>query len=352
MASASPSAATLAPSTAIRALDARLLGPDSLAGLAFDKTGNLYVSQCQGNYAAIDRIDSSGRMTVFAGTGVAGYSGDGGPASSAQFYCPYGMTFGPDGALYVADNVNNRIRRIDAAGTVTTAAGSGPTGLGQGSLSGDGGPATRATLQKPTAVVFDRAGDLYISDRFNNRIRKVDTKGTISTIAGNGTTASSKDGVLGTRTGIDTPYGVAADAKGDVIFVDGANMRVRMVDPHGIITTIAGTGKDASTGDGGPATKAAIEPQYVAFDAAGNLYVSDDYSRSLRRIDRRGTITTVAGGGTAGLPQDGMSALKATFPDITSPTLDGAGNLYVTDLTSIYRIDKNGIVTRVAGKRD
>jgi sugar lactone lactonase YvrE len=261
------------------------------------------------------------------------------------------MAFGPDGALYVADNVNNRIRRIDAAGTVTTTVGSGPTGLGRGSFSGDGGPATGATLQKPTAIAFDRTGNLFISDRFNNRIRKVDKKAAISTIAGDGTTGASMDGVLGTSTGIDTPYGVAADTKGDVIFVDGANMRVRMVDPQGIIATVAGTGTDASTGDGGPATKAAIEPQYVALDAAGNVYVTDDFSRSVRRIDRHGVITTIAGNGAAGPLRDGMPALLAHFDSVSSPTFDRAGNLYVTDLTSVYRIDKGGLLTRVAGKR-
>ena len=124
-----------------------------------------------------------------------------------------------------------------------------------------------------------------------------------------------------------------------------------MIDRRGIITTIAGTGNDASTGDGGPATKAAIEPQHIAIDLAGNLYVTDDFARSLRRIDRDGIITTIAGNGDAGPPQDGMPALKATFAVMSSPAFDSAGNLYVTDLTSVYRIDKNGVLTRVAGKR-
>ena len=193
--------------------------------------------------------------------------------------------------LYVADHINNRVRRIDTAGTITTIAGSGPAGFGPRLRLGDGGPATIATLQKPTAVAFDSAGDLYISDRDNNRIRKVDTHGIISTVAGDGDTGFSKDGVLGSKASLNTPYGVVVDARGDVIFVDGGNQRVRTIDAHGILTTLAGTGVDASTGDGGLATKAAIEPQYVALDAAGNLYVTDDFSRSLRRIDRHGIIT-------------------------------------------------------------
>jgi streptogramin lyase len=261
------------------------------------------------------------------------------------------MAFGPDGALYVADHINNRVRRIDTAGIITTIAGSGPAGLDLGSFSGDGGQATSATLQEPTAVAFDSAGNLYISDRDNNRIRKVDPHGVISTIAGNGEPSSRNDGVLGTETSLRTPYGVVADAKGDVILVDGYDQLVRMVDPHGIISTIAGTGVDASTGDGGLATKAAIEPQYVAVDAAGNLYVTDDFSRSLRRIDRRGIITTVAGNGDSGPPRDGLPARMATFAVMSSPAFDGAGNLYVTDLTSVYRIDESCTLTRVAGKR-
>ena len=348
----SPTAtATSTPSTT-RALDAHLVGSDGAVNLAVDAAGTLYVSQCLWTYAAIHRIDATGMMTIYAGTGEPGYTGDGGPATSAQLFCPLGMAFGPDGALYFADHINNRIRRIDAAGIITTIAGSGPAGLNLGSFSGDGGQATKATLQEPTAVAFDKAGNLYISDRDNNRVRKVDRKGIISTIAGDDTAGYSGDGALGSRASIDQPAGLVVDARGDVIFVDSDNLRVRKVDPRGIITTIAGTGWNASTGDRGPATKAEIAPGDVALDSADNLYVTDDASHSLRRIDRRGTITTVVGNGTAGVPEDGMAALKAPFARASSPTFDKAGNLYVTDLTSVYRIDKSGIVTRVAGKRD
>lgn len=328
-----------------------MLPGEGLVSLAFDAAGNLYVSECSWTYAAIQRIDPDGMLTPFAGTGVPGYSGDGGPATAAQLFCPRGMAVGPDGSMYVGDHVNNRVRRIDGAGIITTVAGSGPVGVNMGSFSGDGGPATLATLQEPEQVAFDRAGNLYVGDRDNDRIRKVDSNGVIGTIAGNGQPGYSGDGFLGSEASINRPYGVVVDAEGNVYFADGANMRVRMVDRHGIITTIAGTGVDASTGDGGPAIEAAIEPGDLLADASGNVYVTDDASHTLRRIDRYGTITTVIGSGKAGVPKDGTPALQASFDALGGPAMDSAGNLYVTDLTSVYRIDTKGIVTRIAGKR-
>ncbi len=350
-ASAPGSAVAVVPPAPIRALDAKLPGDGGLVGLAFDAIGNLYVSECAWTYAAIQRIDAAGMMTPFAGTGIPGFSGDGGPATAAQVYCPRGMAFGSDGSMYVGDHINNRVRRIDTAGIITTVAGSGPAGLGLGSFSGDGGPATEATLQEPEQVSLDRVGNLYIGDRDNARIRRIDTAGIISTVAGNGHPGYSGDGDLGSLAAINTPYGVAVDAAGNVIFADGANMRVRMIDRDGTITTIVGTGVDASSGDGGPATNAAIEPSDLLVDPSGNLYVTDDASHRLRRIDTTGIISTVVGSGESGVPRDGMSALLAPFDAIASPAMDLAGNLYVTDVWSVYRIDANGIITRVAGKR-
>ena len=173
----------------VPALGASLAGP---GGLVIDADGNLYVSEC-GGQSVIDRIDPAGLLTRFAGTGAFDFAGDGGPATQAAIDCPVGMAFGPDGALYFADHASNRVRRIDRGGIITTVAGSGPAGIGQGSFSGDGGSAVDATLQEPTDVAFDRAGNLYIADRDNLRVRRVDPQGVITTVAGNGSRGFSGD---------------------------------------------------------------------------------------------------------------------------------------------------------------
>lgn len=318
----------------IPALGARLVDP---IGLVVDGAGNLYVSDCwEPTDSSIFRIDPRGRFSTFAGTGFADFSGDGGPATAADLHCPLGMAIGPDGALYFADHANNRIRRIDAKGIITTVAGSGPSGVNQGSFSGDGGPATAATLREPYGVALDRSGNLFISDRDNNRIRKVDKNGIISTLAGNGKPGFSGDGVLGSQTSVDYPLGIITDGKGNVLFADANNKRIRMIDGNGIITTIAGTGKNAATGDGGPATKASLaDPENLVFDSSGNLYVTDTVYNTLRRIDRHGIISTLSS-------HRGGNGLA----------IDTAGNLYVTDAgqNSVYRIDTKGVTTLVAGK--
>ena len=185
-------------------------------------------------------------------------------------------------------------------------------------------------------VAFDHTGNLYISDRDNERIRKVDTAGVISTIAGDGSAGYSGDGVLGTKTSISFPLGITVDPHGDVVFGDADNKRIRMIDSHGIITTIAGTGKNKATGDGGPATKAALaDPENVVFDAAGNLFITDTVFDHIRRVDGHGVITTLASHkGGNGLAID----------RVRKPVRDQLG------ANAVYRIDPKGIVTLIAGK--
>ncbi len=339
-----PSAAQVSP---VPALEATLSGP---VGLVFDATGNLYVSQCSSDRSVIDRIDRQGQLTRFAGAGPIAFAGDGGPAISAALGCPVGMAFGPDGALYVADHANNRVRRIDRAGIITTIAGSGPAGVNQGSFSGDGGPAVLATLQEPWDVTFDREGALFIADRDNQRIRKIDRTGVISTVAGDGTRQFAGDGGPATSASLATPLGVAFDAAGGLLIANSGNQRIRRVDPTGIISTYAGTGTEGTAGDGGPASAAAIAaPNDLAFDRGGALLLSA--GSRIRRIDRLGLISTIAGKDGIGQRVDGIPATQASFGEIGSLAVDELGNLFLADgLSAVYRIDPQGILTRFAGK--
>jgi hypothetical protein len=225
---------------------------------------------------------------------------------------------------------------VDVNGIITTVAGDGTFSAG-----GDGGPAISAQLNHPLSVTLDAAGDLYIADTSNNRIRKVDTNGIIITVAGNGTAGFSGDGGLATNAGLNLPQGVAVDAAGNLYFADTWDMRVRKVDTNGIITTVAGNGSHGFSGNGGPATSAELfRPSGVAVDAAGNLYIADADNDRIRKVDVNGTISTVAGNGVYGFSGDGGPATQAElyqsspFPwgvILFSVADDGPGNLYIAD---------------------
>ena len=346
--SLTPTQVTATPSPML-ATAAKLGSPTSLV---FDSDGNLYVSECTGTFGAknhILKIDPVGMLTIFAGQGPADFSGDGGAALSAFLYCPWGLAFAPDGSLYMADHGANRVRRIDVDGIITTVVGSGPIGIDAGSFSGDGGPATQATLQEPTEIAFDVEGNLYISDRDNDRIRKVDTNGIITTVAGNGESGLSADGGQATAGPIDDPAGLAFDSEGRLFFSDSNNFRIRRIDKNGILTTVAGNGDSKFSGDGGQATAAGIVPGNLAFDSEGNLYIVD--GNRIRMIDKNGIITTVAGNATTGSLDDGGPAIDATLFSPIALAFDAEGNLYITeDATSrVRKIDQNGIITTVVG---
>ena len=351
IATAAPSlvvAGIASPAPPIPAVEARLSVP---VGLVFDAAGNLYVSQCCLGQSVIDRVDPSGALTPFAGSGPLDFAGDGGPATLAEINCPVGMAFGPDGALYFADHADNRVRRIDRAGIITTIAGSGPAGVDQGSFSGDGGPAFEATLKEPWDVAFDREGNLFIADRDNSRVRRVDPNGVISTVAGDGERRFAGDGGPAVHASLSEPLGVAIDAAGDLLIADSGNNRVRKVDRNGTINTIAGTGAHGSFGDGGPATAATLSLiDDLAFDARGALLVGTGVG--IRRVDVAGAISTIAGAGKIGPPPDGTPAIDARFGEIHGLAVDERGNLFVADgYRSVYRIDTNGVLTLFAGKR-
>ena len=267
----------------------RLVSPN---GLALDLQGNLYISDI-GTHQ-IYKLTGQSKLMVVAGTGEPGFSGDGGPAAKAQFFAPHDIAFDAQGNLIVADSLNHRIRRIDKSGVTTTIAGTGAAGY-----TGDGGPAAAAQLNGPQSVTFDREGALLIADTYNSVIRRIDPTGTITTIAGSAPGLSG-DGGPALSALINLPFDAVAGPDGAVYIADGANSRIRRAGPDGKINTIAGFGSGSGSGgagysgDGGPADKARLfSPTSLRFDSHGALYISDSGNGKIRVI-RDGTITTLA----------------------------------------------------------
>ncbi|MCK9929381.1 protein kinase [Frankia sp. Mgl5] len=284
-----------------------------------------------------------------AGTGQAGFSGDGGPAAQATLNHPYGPAVDAAGAIYVPDFDNHRVRRIGPDGTITTVAGTGQAGF-----SGDGGPATAAMLNSPAAVAVGPDGTLYIVDTFNVRVRRVGTDGIITTIAGSGERPwnPDDDGGPATSAALWYPSGIAVDPAGGILIADNANDLIRRVDTAGIITTVVGRFGFGWWGDGGPAAEAmASKPFSVACDREGRIYIADSYNHRIRRIDLDGVIETIAGTGVPGFSGDGGKATAATLRNPRGVAVDAAGNVYVTDASNnrIRRIDPAGIITTIAG---
>ena len=299
---------------------------------------------------AIFAADASAQtITTVAGNGSAGYSGDGGPATSAQLNAPFGVAVDGSGNIYIAEWSNHRVRKVSASGVITTIAGVGIAGFG-----GDGGPATDAALNSPEGVAVDSAGNVYIADSFNNRIRKIDTSGRITTVAGNGDSGYTGDGAA-TQVGLNDPSGVAVDNSGNIYIADNSNHRIRKVS-GGTITTIAGNGIGGFSGDGGPATSAQLyNPTHLALDRAGNLYIADYSNNRVRKISTSGTITTVAGTATpnnqGGYSGDAGPATSAQFNKPAGVVVDAAGNLYIADANNdrVRKVSTSGIVTTLAG---
>ena len=318
---------------------ARLFFP---AGVAVDGAGNLFIAD-QGNYR-IRKVDTAGVITTVAGTGTRGFSGDGGPAADATLTQPFGVAVDGAGNLFFADEGNHRIRKVDAAGVITTVAGTGERG--------DGGPAVNAPLDRPSDVAADGAGNLFIADTWNQRIRKVDTAGVITTVAGTGTRGFSGDGGPAAAARLNHPGGVAVDGADNLFIADWGARRIRKVDTAGVITTVAGTGRSGFSGDGGPATTARLNcPCGVAVDGAGNLFIADEGTHRIRKVDAAGVITTVAGTGTSGFSGDGGPAVNAHLDRPSDVAVDGAGNLFIADQGNyrIRKVDTAGVITTVAG---
>ena len=324
---------------------------DEPRGVAVDGSGNLHIADTS-NRRIRKVTASTGFISTVAGT-TQGFGGDGGSATAAQLLQPQGVALDGSGNLYIADSFSNRIRKVDSSGNISTVA---------GGASGDGGAAVAAQLNFPDGVAPDGSGNLYIADTFNNRIRKVDSSGNISTVAGTGTSGFSGDGGAAGAAQLNQPQGVALDGSGNLYFADSNNNRIRKIATvpgfsagilsSGVITTVAGTGTSGFSGDGGAATAAQLgAPRSVALDGAGNLYIADWSDNRIRKVDSSGNISTVAGTGTSGFSGDGAAATAAqlNWPRGVAP--DGSGNLYIADTFNhrIRKVNSSGIITTVAG---
>ncbi|HIJ50507.1 MAG TPA: hypothetical protein HPP54_05565 [Nitrospinae bacterium] len=315
-------------------------------GIAVDKKGNVYIAMRDNNI--ISRIDLKGNMTIYVGTGSSGFSGDGGKATEARLNVPAGLAFDKSGNLYIADRNNNRIRKVDTSGTITTIAGTRTAGF-----SGDGGLATQAQLNLPSGVALDGKGNIFISDRSNNRIRVIDSKGKIRTYAGSGNDGFSGDNGPALKASIDRPFGIALDRKGNLYIADRRNNRVRKVNTQGIITTVAGDGGYFMMGDNGPAYRASIAgPTGVVVDDQGTLYIADRENNRIRAVDSQGMISTVVGTGQQDYNGDSEVARDTNLHLPFGVALNPDGKLLVVD-RSHYRIRsidlKRGSVKTIAG---
>lgn len=336
-------------------------------GMVFGPDGAFYF--VDGGNDQVDRMDASGRVTVVAGVGpfqgdltikdhgwsMAGYTGDGGPAVDAQLRFPSALAFDAQGNLYITDHLNDAIRKVDANGIITTVAGVGPLATwvrgpwvpGVQPKGGDGGPATQGVLDTPWGITFDAQGNLYIADQGHDAIRKVDTNGIITTVAGSGVRGYSGDGGPATKAKLNQPLGVVFDAAGNMYIADENNSAIRKVDANGIITTVGGTGALGCSGNGGPATAAPIQnPHGIGFGPDGALYISEGECNAVRKIDAGGALLPVLGTGTAGCAGlDGSSAVTA---EVSGPdenlTFDARGNMYVgvPDCGVVVEVDTAG----------
>jgi len=311
---------------------------DAPANVAVDAAGNLYITDYLNH---VVRKVAAGIITTVAG-GPQGFIGNNGAALSAQLFRPTSSATGPAGETYIVDELHNVVRKV-ANGVITTVAGTGVPGY-----SGDNGAATSATLNSPWGVVVDGAGNLYISDSGNNAIRKV-TGGVITTVAGNGIAGSTGDGGAATSATLNLPAGITVDAAGSLYIADSGNSRVRVVS-NGVISNFAGNGAEAYTGDGLSATSASLfNPEDVKVDSAGNVYIADQQNNVIRKVTG-GIISTVAGNGTATFGGDNGPATSAQLNAPSGVALDSAGNLIIADTNNnVIRKVSSGVITTIAG---
>jgi Concanavalin A-like lectin/glucanases superfamily/Immunoglobulin domain/Regulator of chromosome condensation (RCC1) repeat len=309
----------------IAATSSRLNLMDPPCGVTVDILGNLFVADTANN--RIRKVNTNGVIMTVAGNGTAGYTGNGGAATNASFSSPAGIVVDASGNLFIADWGNNVIRKVATNGIITAVAGTGTAGY-----SGDGGLALNATLKGPNGIAVDAFGNLFIADTDNNRIRKVNTNGIIATVAGNGNAGYSGDGGLATNATLNAPTTVVVDSSGNLFISDFNNNRIREVYSNGVITTIAGNGSAGYSGDGSQATNASLSnPLAAALDGAGNLFIADTYNSVIREVTPSGIITTVAGDGVYRYTGDGGPATSASVNRPAGITADISGNIFISD---------------------
>lgn len=330
------------------ALDASFNFP---VGLAFDGDGNLYVGDTH-NYR-IRRIDLAGSINTVAGSGSFGFSGDDGSALAADMIIPNFVQIDGSGSIYILDSGNLRVRRVDSAGIITTVAGKGEFRFG-----GDGGPAINASFNTPREISLDQAGNLFIADQLNSRARRIDAATQIiATVAGNGTfCCNTNDGGSALEESFANIIGIGATRAGDTFYVAARESDLVYKVTGGIITRFAGGGRPQNgNGDGGQARAATLNsPRAVAVDRSGNVFIAEGNGHRIRRVDTQGTITTVAGNGQEGFSGDSGPATQARLAQPTAIAVDATGNLYIADSDNfcVRRVSNTGVITTVAGRGD
>ncbi|MBI4750907.1 MAG: IPT/TIG domain-containing protein [Acidobacteria bacterium] len=318
--------------------------------IAIDGAGNMFIADRLNH--RVRRVDAiSGIISTVAGTGAAAYNGDGQPALSASLNFPTGVAVDHDGNVWIADQLNHRIRRVDAmTGIITTVGGTGVAGL-----SGDGGPATNAQLNSPQAIVFDSAENVFLTDLENHAVRRIDAMtGVITTVAGTGISGFGGDNDLAQRARLNQPYGLAVDQFDNLFIADTGNHRVRRVDAgSGVITTVAGNGIADFHGDGGPAPRASLNQPYgVTIDLTGNLIIVDRNNGRIRRVDfATQVMSTVAGNGSDDFSGDGGPAVSAGLLDPEAVAVDGNGRLFIADTENnrVRLVSPDGVIQTVVG---
>jgi len=292
-----------------------------------DVSGDLFIVDT--NNSRIREVSPSGIITTVAGNGCCGYSGDGQLATSAALTYPQGVAVDSSGNIYIADTGNNVVRKVSTSGIITTIAGR----FGQVGFFGDGGPAVASLLYAPAGVAVDGSGNLFIADTVNNVIRKITAStGNISTVAGTTTQGFAGDGAAATMAELYLPTGVFVDASGNLFIADRGNNRIRKVSTGGTITTVAGNGTGVSSGDGGTATAAGLpSPTSIALDASGDIFVAVPLNSRIREVSAGGTITTVAGEGVAGFFGDGGAPTNALLNHPAGVAVDASGDIFIAD---------------------